>query len=147
MLELTSAAFFFIFGLLIVALGYWAEKNSRIREFLLISGGIIFLVTGIWTLSGQVIQTNDYTFSNYTYANFTQFMNSTTVNNTGFVSNFTNTTSIVPILTGINQTVHYTALKGTVFGSLPTAGLFGWVMVVLGLAFMVAGTFEALGLV
>jgi hypothetical protein len=105
--ELTLAIFMFLIGLLCAEFGL----STKQLAFLFV-GGIIWLVTGVYTLTGNVIQGVSYTFYNMSYTASGQ-------------------------LSSVNATTSYLRLNnGSDMSNLATAGLIGYALLGLGLYLM-----------
>jgi drug/metabolite transporter (DMT)-like permease len=109
-LELTFFGVFFLVGLILIEFG-WNNRNP----ILSLAGGVVWLVLGVLSLTGQVIMSSPSTISNVTYSS---------INGSLVISLVNQTTTLIP-LTQSSDPV-----------SLATAGLMGFVLVGLGVFFV-----------
>lgn len=138
--ELIIAVFLILAGLALISLGFFSRQS-----LLIMVGAIIWIVFGVFTLTGQAIQSHQYTFINYTYANITLVLNESFCS-AGFYIPSTSSCSGVstpdnrvtfrnePVIASTNTTVGLVNLSGTNANDLHTAG-------VIGFAFLGAGLF------
>ena len=119
LLELTTAAFFFVVGLVLAGISF--EFKPPYNAPFLILAGLMWLVLGAFSLTGNIIQGQSYIFNNVTYS----------------------TIAGSSVITGINQTIQYLPLTSSSSGfNLATVGIFGFGLIGIGLFALMVVVFQ-----